>query len=92
LLVLSLAQLTLGIDPNLRASSAHPISSVLWLLTVLIGVPFVTLSATSRYSKRGTRDPRALTRTIRRQRPRSPIDFSRCRTPARCWRWSFIRG
>jgi len=47
LLVLSLAQLTLGIDPNLRASSAHPISSVLWLLTVLIGVPFVTLSATS---------------------------------------------
>lgn len=47
LLVLSLGQLALGIDPNLRASPAHPIPSVLWLLTVLIGIPFVTLSATS---------------------------------------------
>ncbi len=47
LLVLSLAQLTLAIDPPLHADSAHPITSVLWLLTILIGVPFLTLSATS---------------------------------------------
>ncbi|MEP6494680.1 MAG: fused MFS/spermidine synthase [bacterium] len=47
LLVLSLGQLAIGISPSLRASPAHPILSVLWLLTVLIGLPFVTLSATS---------------------------------------------
>lgn len=47
LLVFSLAQLALAVDPGLRANSAHPIASVLWLLTALIGLPFVTLSATS---------------------------------------------
>jgi len=47
LLVLSLGQLAIGINPTLRANPGHPISSVLWLLTVLIGIPFVTLSATS---------------------------------------------
>ena len=47
LLLLSLGQLAIGISPDLRASPAHPIPSVLWLLTVLIGIPFVTLSATS---------------------------------------------
>ncbi|MEO7086616.1 MAG: fused MFS/spermidine synthase [Gemmatimonadaceae bacterium] len=47
LLVLSLGQLATAIDPQLRASSTSPITSVLWLLTILIGLPFVTLSATS---------------------------------------------
>ena len=41
------AQLSLAVNPSPRADPAHPISSVLWLLTILIGVPFVTLSATS---------------------------------------------
>src|SRR5215831_863339 len=47
LLGLSFAQLLLALNPALRASNTHPISSVLWLLTLLIGLPFVTLSATS---------------------------------------------
>jgi hypothetical protein len=47
LLIASIAQLMHGISPNLRANPAHPIASVLWLLTLLIGFPFVTLSATS---------------------------------------------
>jgi SAM-dependent methyltransferase len=46
LLLASLAQLTLAVDPDLRANTRHPVTSVLWLLTLLIGVPFVTLSAT----------------------------------------------
>ena len=47
LLALSLAQLVLALNPSLRASNTRPITSVLWLLTILIGLPFVTLSATS---------------------------------------------
>jgi hypothetical protein len=47
LLAASIAQLSRGISPDLRADPAHPIASVLWLLTLLIGLPFVTLSATS---------------------------------------------
>jgi hypothetical protein len=47
LLGASIAQLSRGISPDLRANPAHPIASVLWLLTLLIGLPFVTLSATS---------------------------------------------
>lgn len=47
LLALSLAQLSLAVDPSPRADPSHPIASVLWLLTILIGLPFVTLSATS---------------------------------------------
>jgi SAM-dependent methyltransferase len=47
LLALSLVQLVRAIDPAMSADAAHPIASVLWLLTALIGVPFVTLSATS---------------------------------------------
>lgn len=46
LLALSLAQLAAAIDPGLRANTTHPTASVLWLLTVIIGFPFVTLSAT----------------------------------------------
>jgi hypothetical protein len=41
LLALSLVQLVLAIDPRLHAAPAHPITSVLWLLTILIGLPFV---------------------------------------------------
>src|SRR5262249_34574233 len=47
LLAVSLAQLFIAIDPRPHADPAHPISSVLLLLTLLIGLPFVTLSATS---------------------------------------------
>lgn len=47
LLAASIAQLSRGISPDLRANPAHPIASVLWLLALLIGLPFVTLSATS---------------------------------------------
>ena len=46
LLLASLAQLAAAVDPTLRANTTHPVTSVLWLLTLLIGVPFVTLSAT----------------------------------------------
>jgi SAM-dependent methyltransferase len=47
MLALSLAQLGFAITPELTARSDRPILSVLWLLTLLIGVPFVTMSATS---------------------------------------------
>jgi hypothetical protein len=47
MLAASIAQLSRGISPDLRANPTHPILSVLWLLTLLIGIPFVTLSATS---------------------------------------------
>ena len=47
LLALSLAQLALALNASLHASNTRPISSVLWLLTLLIGLPFVTLSSTS---------------------------------------------
>ena len=47
LLALSLVQLVLALNASLQASNTRPITSVLWLLTILIGLPFVTLSATS---------------------------------------------
>lgn len=47
LLVLSFGQLLTAINPTLNASASRPITSVLWLLTLLIAVPFVTLSITS---------------------------------------------
>ena len=47
LLVLSVAQLVRAFDPPLLANADRPIVSVLWLLSGLIGLPFVTLSATS---------------------------------------------
>jgi SAM-dependent methyltransferase len=47
LLVLSVGQLLAAVDPHLRANASHPIASVLWLLTALIGLPFVTLSSAS---------------------------------------------
>jgi len=47
LLLVSLAQVVRSLKPDLRASTVHPIFSVLWLLTVLIGLPFLVLSATN---------------------------------------------
>ncbi|MGH7617622.1 MAG: fused MFS/spermidine synthase, partial [Gemmatimonadaceae bacterium] len=47
LLAASLLQLWLAVSAHPTADPARPISSVLWLLAILIGVPFVTLSATS---------------------------------------------
>jgi hypothetical protein len=47
LLALSVVQLVRAVDPALRANADRPIGSVLWLLSSLIGLPFVTLSATS---------------------------------------------
>ncbi|MDB4889391.1 MAG: integral rane protein-like protein [Gemmatimonadetes bacterium] len=47
LLALSLIQLGYAINPYLRATPSRPISSVIWLLASVIGLPFLTLSATS---------------------------------------------
>ena len=47
LLALSVVQLVRVVDPTLRADIDRPIASVLWSLSGLIGLPFVTLSATS---------------------------------------------
>ncbi|HWF02129.1 MAG TPA: fused MFS/spermidine synthase, partial [Candidatus Angelobacter sp.] len=47
LLVASLAQVVRNLNPTLHASTLHPAVSVLWLLTVLIGLPFLALSATN---------------------------------------------
>ncbi len=41
MLVLCLAQLAINVDLGPHASVTHPIASVLWLLTLLIGVPFL---------------------------------------------------
>src|ERR1700756_4227055 len=43
----ALAQVAFNLNPNLHASTIHPIYSVLWLLTTLIGLPFLVLSATN---------------------------------------------
>ena len=47
LLVLSMVQVATNLDPHPHASTTRPIFSVLWLLTTLIGLPFLTLSATN---------------------------------------------
>ena len=47
LLALSLVQIAANLDPHPHASTTRPIFSVLWLLTTLIGLPFLTLSATN---------------------------------------------
>lgn len=47
LLLASLVQLALSFVLTPDASAAHPVASVLWLLTAWIGLPFITLSATS---------------------------------------------
>lgn len=47
LLAASVAQLVMAMSIPLQATPIHPVASVLWLLSMIIGVPFVTLSATS---------------------------------------------
>jgi SAM-dependent methyltransferase len=47
LLAASLAQAIINLHPSLQSSTAHPVASVFWLLSVLIGLPFLTLSATN---------------------------------------------
>jgi len=42
LLGLSIGQLAFALTTRLGANPAHPITSVLWMLTVLIGLPFVS--------------------------------------------------
>src|SRR5215470_4057614 len=47
LLIACLAQAGFNLRPDLHASTTHPIASVFVLLTALIGLPFVVLSATN---------------------------------------------
>jgi spermidine synthase len=47
LLIVSLAQVALNLNPHPHASTARPIVSVLLVLSGLIGLPFLVLSATS---------------------------------------------
>src|SRR5207302_7249988 len=47
LLIISLAQVALNVNPHPHASTARPIFSVLVVLSGLIGLPFLVLSATS---------------------------------------------
>jgi spermidine synthase len=47
LLLASLAQVVRSLNPRLQASTLHPVVSVLWLLTLLLGLPFLVLSATN---------------------------------------------
>jgi spermidine synthase len=47
LLLAAAGQATLALHPRLAASTAHPILSVFVVLTVLIGLPFIVLSATN---------------------------------------------
>jgi spermidine synthase len=47
LLAVCLAQAGLNLRPDLHASTDHPVRSVFWLLTTLIGLPFLLLSATN---------------------------------------------
>jgi spermidine synthase len=47
LLALSLAQVFATLNPHPHASTVRPVFSVLWVLTMLIGLPFLALSATN---------------------------------------------
>ena len=47
LLLVSLVQIALNLNPHPHASTARPIASVLMVLSGLIGLPFLVLSATS---------------------------------------------
>src|SRR5712671_4325188 len=47
LLSLSLVQVFATLDPHPQASTVRPVFSVLWVLTMLIGLPFLALSATN---------------------------------------------
>jgi hypothetical protein len=61
LMAASLAQVAHSLNPDLRAATDHPIYSVLRLLTALIGLPFLVMSATNPllqawYSRGSARD------------------------------------
>ncbi len=47
LLALSLVQVFTNLNPHPHASTLRPVFSVLWVLTMLIGLPFLALSATN---------------------------------------------
>jgi spermidine synthase len=47
LLAVSLVQVFANLNPHPHASTVRPIFSVLWVLTMLIGLPFLALSATN---------------------------------------------
>jgi len=47
LLALSLVQVFARLNPHPHASTVRPVFSVLWVLTMLIGLPFLALSATN---------------------------------------------
>src|SRR5882724_7834509 len=47
LLALSLVQVFTNLNPHPHASTVRPVFSVLWVLTTLIGLPFLALSATN---------------------------------------------
>ncbi|HSK43821.1 MAG TPA: hypothetical protein VLA83_08040, partial [Candidatus Binatia bacterium] len=47
LLALSLVQVFATLNPHPHASTVRPVFSVLWVLTILIGLPFLALSATN---------------------------------------------
>ncbi len=47
LLVAAMLSLKVRIQPNAEAITGHPISTLLWILTATIGLPFLTLAATS---------------------------------------------
>src|SRR4051812_30311023 len=47
LLALSLVQVFANLNPHPHASTTRPVFSVLWVLTMLIGLPFLALSATN---------------------------------------------
>src|SRR5438270_2302276 len=47
LLALSLVQVFANLNPHPHASTVRPVFSVLWVLTMLIGLPFLALSATN---------------------------------------------
>src|SRR5579859_6984409 len=47
LLVVSLVQVFANLNPHPHASTVRPVFSVLWVLAMLIGLPFLALSATN---------------------------------------------
>lgn len=47
LLALSLVQVFATLNPHPHASTVRPVFSVLWVLAMLIGLPFLALSATN---------------------------------------------
>ena len=55
LLALSLVQVFANLNPHPHASTVRPVFSVLWVLTMLIGLPFLAFRRQIRYCSPGTR-------------------------------------